>query len=185
MSDLSGLDKICLICDDVKPSRTHHCSVCNQCVFLMDHHCPWINNCVGVENRRYFLLFNLYLLVGCVFMLITYESIKHTFVFQDQKGIFSFLYWLDYALTAVMVVFAGWNWYMALNGTNTIEYSKAWKRKKDETVARYDFRFEKVSDNLFGIFGTNKVLRVLSPSMRNVPFTGIEWAFLMQDLGFS
>lgn len=28
------------------------------------------------------------------------------------------------------------------------------------------------------------MLRVLSPSMRNVPFTGIEWAFLMQDLGF-
>jgi hypothetical protein len=39
---------------------------------------------------------------------------------------------------------------------------------------------------LFLFFGTNKYFRVLSPSLRNVPFTGLEWSFLMRDLvGYS
>lgn len=29
MNDLSFIDKRCTHCDDVKPARTHHCSVCN------------------------------------------------------------------------------------------------------------------------------------------------------------
>jgi len=29
----------CEHCKAVKPLRTHHCNVCNRCVFLMDHHC--------------------------------------------------------------------------------------------------------------------------------------------------
>lgn len=53
--------KFCLICHNFKPERCHHCSKCGQCVLNMDHHCPWINNCVGFFNRKYFLLFLIYL----------------------------------------------------------------------------------------------------------------------------
>ena len=49
--------KKCKFCKLIKPLRTHHCSICNKCIFKMDHHCPWINNCVGQNNQRYFLLF--------------------------------------------------------------------------------------------------------------------------------
>lgn len=42
--------KKCEPCGMVKPARSHHCSICQRCVYLMDHHCPWINNCVGMEN---------------------------------------------------------------------------------------------------------------------------------------
>ena len=39
---------------------------------------------------------------------------------------------------------------------------------------------------LQGIRATNpRVLRILSPSLRNVPFTGLEWAYLMKELGFT
>ena len=40
MSQLKGFwNKKCESCDEIKPARTHHCSVCNRCVFHMDHHC--------------------------------------------------------------------------------------------------------------------------------------------------
>lgn len=47
-----------------------------------------------------------------------------------------------------------------------------------------NLRFETISDNLFRVFGTHKFFRILSPSMRNVPFTGLEWSFMFKDEGF-
>merc|ERR1712098_545415 len=44
--------------------------------------------------------------------------------------------------------------------------------------------FKNCSDNLFRIFGTHKLLRVFSPSLRAGPFTGLEWSFLLRDEGF-
>lgn len=42
----------CDKCQDVKPPRAHHCSVCKRCVFRYDHHCKWINNCVVRTRAR-------------------------------------------------------------------------------------------------------------------------------------
>jgi hypothetical protein len=35
----------------------------------MDHYCPWMNACVGYFNYRYFILFLIYLQVGCWYVL--------------------------------------------------------------------------------------------------------------------
>ena len=40
---------LCPECEILKPLRSRHCEVCNQCVRVFDHHCPWINNCVAVK----------------------------------------------------------------------------------------------------------------------------------------
>ncbi|KAK4488698.1 hypothetical protein RD792_004475 [Penstemon davidsonii] len=50
----------CNRCQNGKPPRCHHCSVCKRCVLKMDHHCIWVVNCVGACNYKFFLLFVLY-----------------------------------------------------------------------------------------------------------------------------
>ena len=177
MPDLDGSwEKRCKKCDDLKPARTHHCSVCNSCVFLMDHHCPWVNNCLGLENYRYFLLFCFYLFVGLVFMQTSLFAIWHHRIYAENSKLFSFITILDIVLGFVMFGFNVWNWYLAMVGYTTIEF---WNPGPDnESLDEVDFAFQTVSDNLFRVFGTHKLLRILSPSLRNVPFTGLEWTFL-------
>lgn len=52
-------------------------------------------------------------------------------------------------------------------------------------MSKYDFTFRSISDNLYKVFGTYNPFAILSPSLRNVPFTGIEWSFQLRDLGFN
>lgn len=52
-------------------------------------------------------------------------------------------------------------------------------------MQKYDFTFRSVSDNLYKVFGTYNPFAILSPSLRNVPFTGIEWSFQLRDLGYN
>ena len=38
---IQGAIRYCDKCQAVKPDRSHHCSVCQDCILKMDHHCPW------------------------------------------------------------------------------------------------------------------------------------------------
>jgi len=162
----------------IKPARTHHCSVCNECVFLMDHHCPWVNNCVGLENQRYFLLFIYYLLIGIVYMGITVVSIWNHHEIKKNKNLMNFILLLDCALSVLLAGFNLWNWHLARTGFTTIEY---WSFKTSDQIS---YEFKSFRDNFYRVFGTHKLLRMLSPSLRNVPFNGIEWSFMQKDLGY-
>jgi hypothetical protein len=167
--------KKCNRCNEIKPARTHHCSICDTCVFVMDHHCPWVNNCLGLDNYRYFLLFVLYLFLGLAFMAVTIMSVWNHHVYK-QSSILKFCLILDLILGGALLGFNLWNWYLAVNGRTTIEQF---------TSNRHDveLNFNLTSDNLYRIFGTFKLLRVLSPSLRNVPFTGLEWSYFFRDKG--
>jgi len=48
----------------------------------------------------------------------------------------------------------------------------------------FDYSFDNIKDNLFVVFGTYKPFRILSPSMRSLPFSGLEWSFVLKDLGY-
>ncbi|KAM7275880.1 hypothetical protein ACFE04_017746 [Oxalis oulophora] len=65
VSDVNGSERrqsrgYCVRCQNGKPPRCHHCSVCQRCVLKMDHHCVWVVNCVGACNYKFFLLFLAY-----------------------------------------------------------------------------------------------------------------------------
>ena len=94
----------------------------------------------------------------------------------------TFLSILDLILFLTMLAFSGWNWFLALFGSTTIEFWKNEGIGTDKNEAKY--RFDTMTDNLYRIFGTHKLLRILSPSFRNVPFTGLEWSFRLKDEGY-
>lgn len=67
--------RYCEKCLAIKPDRSHHCSVCDNCTLKMDHHCPWVNNCVGFHNYKFFLLFLGYAVTYCLWIAAT--SLRH------------------------------------------------------------------------------------------------------------
>jgi len=92
---LTEVSSICKKCISPKPPRTHHCSVCNRCVLKMDHHCPWLNNCVGHFNHRYFFLYMLYMVIGCLFLMAFGAEVLYDEIFlreeylRPEPGLFS------------------------------------------------------------------------------------------------
>eukprot|EP00884_Botryococcus_braunii_P019558 jgi/Botrbrau1/6286/Bobra.0129s0031.3 len=60
--------RFCKRCVLPKPHFAHHCHICERCVLRMDHHCPWFGACIGFANHRAFILFLLYLTLGCIYM---------------------------------------------------------------------------------------------------------------------
>lgn len=63
--------RYCFKCNHIRPPRSHHCSICDECVMRMDHHCPWVGNCVGIANHKLFWNFLLNALIGNIIVAVT------------------------------------------------------------------------------------------------------------------
>jgi palmitoyltransferase len=144
----------CLICNDVKPARTHHCRACNRCVFRMDHHCPWVNNCLGNENLRYFLLFTFYLMLGALWYALTIMSIWDHHIYMEHHSDLSFLFLLNSTLGACLVFWNLWNWKLASVGMTTLEFWRRATESIEELESQFEYQLPTTGDNLFLIFGT-------------------------------
>ena len=120
----------CRKCKSGKPPRTHHCSVCRQCVMKMDHHCPWVNNCVGFYNYKYFCLFLLYTAVGCAYTALTcclaLYSRRH-----DHTIVFVLV--LTLSVLFALCLFIGFHGYLVATNQTTIE---VWSNRMDAADAR-------------------------------------------------
>ena len=179
----------CKYCKEIKPLRTHHCSLCGTCIFKMDHHCPWVNNCIGQNNHRYFLLFLFhvfcYTVLGTIITLpilifnkkITEKNLNKIII----KGIFNmrevkYISVLGISSLVIEIFFAGWNWFLAFNGNTTLEF---WADRTDFILdgGVRNYSFGNWRKNLFYIFGTENLFKILFvPSIKKLPFSGLEFS---------
>lgn len=55
ISGITVKQRFCRTCLILRPPRSKHCSICDNCVLRFDHHCNWLGNCIGLHNYRYFV----------------------------------------------------------------------------------------------------------------------------------
>ena len=94
----------------------------------------------------------------------------------------SFLSIFDTLCVISLFMYNVWSWVIAGSGLTTVEFIG---RQTGYKTNYYDFTFSRIRDNLFKVFGTKSYFALLSPSLRNNAFNGIEWSFQMKDLGFN
>jgi hypothetical protein len=51
----------------------------------------------------------------------------------------------------------------------------------EEDSSKYRLHFRTIKDNLYKVFGTRSKIAIFSPSLREIPFSGVEWTFLAID----
>ena len=186
--------RLCKYCNELKPLRTHHCSLCGICIIKMDHHCPWINNCVGQNNQRYFLLFLLhaigYTLIGTfltlpirIFHKKNKEDLVDVIISNSNVNMKEIKYISLLGISSLLVqfFFAGWNWFLALKGMTALEF---WADRTDYEIngGIKNFSFGNWRKNLYYIFGTENLFQILMiPSIKKLPFTGLEISRLVDQ----
>jgi hypothetical protein len=111
----------CSLCRGNRPPRTHHCRLCGRCVQRFDHHCPWIGNCVHQRNHKFFVLFLLYVCVGCTFVASSiYYVTNHVWaVSNGVKGLMA----LCTVLSMVLIPFASYHYYLVFSNQTTLEHA--------------------------------------------------------------
>jgi len=129
-----------------KPDRSHHCSVCQECVLRMDHHCPWISNCVGFGNYKYFMLTVFYGMLCSAFLLgamlprliNVFEPIASNRNFVQYDLPIGVAYAACALCFVALTVFFFFHIWLTLNAMTTIEY----REKKNHLDADVRRRFE-------------------------------------------
>lgn len=125
--------RYCRHCRCIKPPRAHHDSVSGKCVLVMDHYCPWMNNCVGYYNYRHFVLFLLYLAVGCVYVLFVttgyfrsllpyqrHSSGSSLYINVNTAVVYSYTVGLSAFISVALL--GSWHLYLCLTNQTTIEF---------------------------------------------------------------
>eukprot|EP00055_Hartaetosiga_balthica_P007877 m.27952 g.27952 ORF g.27952 m.27952 type:complete len:379 (+) comp5995_c0_seq2:47-1183(+) len=187
----------CKKCENIKPLRAHHCSVCNKCVLKMDHHCPWTHNCIGHYNQRYFFLFMAYLWVGCVYvclsmfdlfrlrMALRYStSSLSTLDFQralvlKKQGYLTpmstFAFLLPVAVGIALGILLIWHIKLVSSDTTTIEFYETLSKRNKKNPVYLKQPLWKKWKRYLGIHHNYTILGVLFPWKYHPSGDGMTW----------
>lgn len=186
---MSGLDSAawvptCSECQAPQPVKARHCSVCNRCIFHIDHHSPWVNNCVGLENQRFYLLFLLYSMIGVTYNLCSFVAIWNHYLYKESQHLMNFIFITDLLLLVSLGCLNLWHWSLAMTGVSSVDLLCGRTSSTLTGQKRQRLTFRSIKDNLYRVFGTHSLVAMLSPSLRAMPFSGVEWTYQARDLGF-
>ena len=118
-----------------KPPRSHFDSVTQRLTLNMDHFCPWVVNTVGFYNRKFFLLFLLYVntaLAVSALTLVAYAYAMWDWLNSDEVMsnwlpdnanvvLHVAAFGLDVVLLSLLAPFASLHVRMAMRNQTTIE----------------------------------------------------------------
>ncbi|MCQ2821197.1 MAG: DHHC family palmitoyltransferase, partial [archaeon] len=121
--------KRCSQCYVARPPRVHHCSMCKGCIMKMDHHCPWVNNCIGQFTQKFFILFCIYSLSGCLetalielyYMLYKHKQLTSTWGMIILTG-FQVFFGIIFIIFTICMINDEWN--IIQNDTTMIDVKK-------------------------------------------------------------
>ncbi|RZB41737.1 palmitoyltransferase ZDHHC15 [Asbolus verrucosus] len=154
--NVQGFPRFCDKCRVIKPDRTHHCSVCGECVLKMDHHCPWINNCVSFTNYKFFLLFLGYALLYCIYVSLTSLPYFIAFWKGDLEGMgrfhILFLFFVAIMFGVSLVSLFCYHCYLVSENRTTLEafrppIFRSGPDKRGFSLGRYNNFQEVFGDN--------------------------------------
>ena len=114
--------RYCMKCQAIKPPRSHHCSICDQCVLRMDHHCPWVGNCVGFKNHKYFWNFLFYAFLGTLqvgLALFFHKPMNE--LTSDMVYMIALMLSLAFSISIVSLL--GLHTYLLVSNLSTVEVS--------------------------------------------------------------
>ena len=93
----------CYTCNIIRPPKTSHCVLCDNCIKEMDHHCFYISNCVGERNRKFFVLFLIYgLIISVLFIFTSIHYLIYTFFFNYKYKYLSKLLFKKYKIPTII-----------------------------------------------------------------------------------
>ena len=194
--DLRDGQRWCEHCNQVKPERAHHCSLCRRCVLKMDHHCPWVGNCVGFGNYKFFYLFVLYGCLGCSVVAATMDpGIDALFHNDGGDGgarrappTFTILisYVFSIAVALALLFLGGFHTWLSLKNLTTLEMHGR-DDEEDGHSRRSPYHLGALR-NWESVFGTRKLLWFL-PIAPDRPgggvgtsrTAGVQWAHLSDE----
>ncbi|XP_075488501.1 LOW QUALITY PROTEIN: putative protein S-acyltransferase 12 [Primulina tabacum] len=148
----------CDRCQNGKPPRCHHCSICQRCVLKMDHHCLWVVNCVGAQNYKFFLLFVLYTFLETLLNTLVllpnfinfFRGVKHHSSSPGKLAVTFLAFVLNLAFALSLLCFVVMHASLVLSNTTSVEVHE----KQKGVRWKYDLGWRK---NIEQVFGNRKV----------------------------